>query len=158
MKSALKVNQISHRPYERGWARDDFAKFSDYYLPFWMSKGGFCHFRFLLFLAKLIIGKFWKKSGLFFPIEYTFVNFCRLLMHNLKNIQEYEKIFFATLFRLANNHNQPFFHNPCKNFDFLQQKNFFIKVKFFFSLVHYYYKMCFNSKMSEECVFWPFFF
>ena len=41
-----------------------------------------------------------------------------------KNIQEYEKIFFATLFRLENNHNQPFVQNACKNFDFSQQPKF----------------------------------
>ena len=35
-----------------------------------------------------------------------------------KNIQEYVKIFFATLFRLANNQNQTFVPNACKNFDF----------------------------------------
>ena len=40
----------------------------------------------------------------------------------LKNIQEYEKIFFAILFRLANNHDQPFVQNVCKNYDFAQQK------------------------------------
>ena len=77
VKSALKPNQISHRLYGRGWARDDFAKFSDPNSPFWMSNDGFYHFRLLRFLAKLIIGKFWKKSGLFFPIKDTFVIVCR---------------------------------------------------------------------------------
>ena len=47
-----------------------------------------CHFQwvmadftilvFFLFLAKLIIGEFWKKSGLFFPIEETFVEFLHI--------------------------------------------------------------------------------
>ena len=32
------------------------------------------------------------------------------------------KIFFATLFRLANDHNQSFVQNAYKNFDFSQQK------------------------------------
>ena len=41
-----------------------------------------------------------------------------------KNIQEYEKIFFTTLIRFANNHNQPFVQNACKNFDFSQQQKF----------------------------------
>ena len=39
-------------------------------------------------------------------------------------IQEYEKIFLAVLFRLANNDNQPFFHNAYEIFDFSQQKKF----------------------------------
>ena len=73
MKSALKPNQISHRLYGRGWARDDFAKFSDHNSTFWMSNDGFYHFRLLRFLAKLIIGKSWKKWGLFFPIKDIFV-------------------------------------------------------------------------------------
>ena len=41
---------------------------------------------------------------------------------HLKNIQEYEQIFFATFFRLANNHNQPFIQNACRNLDFSQKK------------------------------------
>ena len=52
------------------------------------------------------------------------LNFQRAKPVYSKNIQEYKKIFLATLFRLANNHNQPFVHNACKNFDFLQQKKF----------------------------------
>ena len=39
-------------------------------------------------------------------------------------MQEYEKIFSAALFLLANNDNQLFVHNASKNFDFSQQKKF----------------------------------
>ena len=52
------------------------------------------------------------------------LNFQRAKPVCSKNIQEYEKIFLAALFRLANNDNQPFFHNACKNFDFSQQQKF----------------------------------
>ena len=57
--------------------------------------------------------------------EYVIFNKEKLILPVYsKNIQKYEKIFFATLFRLANNHNQPFVQNACKNFDFSQQKKF----------------------------------
>ena len=52
------------------------------------------------------------------------LNFQRIKPVYSKNIQEYEKIFFATLFRVANNHNELFFHNEFKNFGFSQQKKF----------------------------------
>ena len=52
------------------------------------------------------------------------LNFQRAKPVYSKNIQEYEKIFLATLFRLANNHNQPFVHNACANLNFSQQKKF----------------------------------
>ena len=54
-----------------------------------MCNGEFYHFRFLIFLAKLIIGKFCKKSVLFFPIEDTFLNFCRFFA-----MQKIAKILF----------------------------------------------------------------
>ena len=52
------------------------------------------------------------------------LNFQRAKPVYSENIQEYKKIFLATLFRLANNHNQTFVHNACKNFDFSQQQKF----------------------------------
>ena len=57
-----------------------------------MSNGGFYNFCSSLFLAKLIIGKFWKKSGFFFPIEDTFVNFWQFFMHNSR-WKKFAKIF-----------------------------------------------------------------
>ena len=52
------------------------------------------------------------------------LNFQRAKPVYSKTIQEYENIFFATLFRLANNHNQLFVHNAFKNSDFSQQTKF----------------------------------
>ena len=52
------------------------------------------------------------------------LNFQRAKSVYSKIIQEYEKIFLAALFRLANNDNQSFVHNACKDFDFSQQKKF----------------------------------
>ena len=52
------------------------------------------------------------------------LNFQRAKSVYSKIIQEYENIFLAALFKLANNDNQPFVHNACKNFDFSQQKKF----------------------------------
>ena len=50
------------------------------------------------------------------------LNFQRKKPVYSKNIQEYEKIFFSTLFRLANNYNQLFVHNTFETLDFSQQK------------------------------------
>ena len=41
-----------------------------------------------------------------------------------ENYSRIRNIFLAALFRLANNDNQPFVHNACKNFDFSQKKQF----------------------------------
>ena len=55
---------------------------------------------------------------------YVIFNKEKFLTLYSKIIQDYEKIFLAALFRLANNDSQPFVHNACKNFDFSQQKKF----------------------------------
>ena len=57
-----------------------------------MSNGGFYNFRFLLFLGKLSIEKFRKKSGLFFRIEDIFVNLYTFFNATLV-IQKIAKIF-----------------------------------------------------------------
>ena len=76
---------------------DDFAKFSDYYMPFQMSNGGFYDFRFFLFSAKLIVGKFRKKIRVVFFNRRHICKFLQILLGNQSLIRFTDDIFATIL-------------------------------------------------------------
>ena len=78
-----------------------------------MSNGGFYHFRFFLFLAKLIIGEFRKKSGLFFFNRRHICKFLQILLGN-QSLTRFTDDIFATILK----NNLPILFFFAKNLNF----------------------------------------